>query len=116
MATAMIYDTLKLAEQLEHEAGFDAVRARAMARVLAESTAGNLATREDLLLTKGELQAAIQSVQCDLGAKMGMLDGKIGTLEGKIAVLYWMVGTTLAGVAAILGTAITVALHSVHLE
>ncbi|HEX8778706.1 MAG TPA: hypothetical protein VF738_11380 [Rhodanobacter sp.] len=109
MATAMIYDTLKLAEQLEREAGFDSARAKAMARVLAENTAGNLATREDLLVTKGELQAAIQSVRSDLSTKIGTLDGKIG-------VLYWMVGTTLAGVAAILGIAITMALHSMHLE
>lgn len=68
MATAMIYDTLKLAEQLEHKAGFDAARAKAMARIMAENTGGNLATREDikelatraeLLATKGELQTAI---------------------------------------------------------
>ena len=60
MVTAMIYDTLKLAEQLETEAGFDAPRARAMARILAENAGGNLATREDLLVAKGELQAEIQ--------------------------------------------------------
>lgn len=55
MATAMIYDTLKLAEQLEHEAGFDAPRAEAMARILAESAGGHLATREDLLIAKSDL-------------------------------------------------------------
>lgn len=104
MATAMIYDTLKLAEQLEREAGFDAARAKAMARILAENAGGNLASREDLLVTKGELQAAIRA-----------MDGKIGGLRGDIRVLYWMTGTTLAGVAALLGTAITIALHLMHL-
>lgn len=144
MATAMIYDTLKLAEQLEREAGFEATRARALARVLAENTGGNLATREDLLVFKSELQAQIQSVRSDLGEKLGSLEVKIdaldgrnrslegkvgslegkvgslerrtGSLEGKVAVLCWVTGTTLAGVAAILGIAITMALHSMHLE
>lgn len=109
MAAAMIYDTLKLAEQLEHEAGFDAARAKAVARILAENTGANLVSREDLLVTKGELEASIQAVRSDLGARIGKLDGKLG-------VLYWMTGTTLAGVAAILGTAITIALHIMHLE
>ena len=158
MATAMVYDTLKLAEQLEHEAGFDAARARAMARILAENAGGNLVTREDLLLTKGELEAAIQAVRSDLGAKFGELevkigglnlkigglDGKVGALEGRVGalegrvgalegrvgglegtvgglrgdirVLYWMTGTTLAGVATLLGIVISIALHVVHLE
>ena len=137
MATAMIYDTLKLAEQLERVAGFEATRARALARVLAENTGGNLATREDLLVFKSELQAQIQSVRSDLGEKLGSLEVKIdaldgrnrslegkvgslerrtGSLEGKVAVLCWVTGTTLAGVAAILGIAITMALHSMHLE
>lgn len=111
MATAMIYDTLKLAEQLEREAGFDAACARAMARIFAENAGGNLATREDLLViredllvTKGELEAAIRAV-----------DGKVGRLRSDLRVLYWMTGTTLAGVATLLGTAITVALHVMHL-
>ena len=130
MATAMIYDTLKLAEQLEHEAGFDAARARAMARILAGNTGGNLVTREDLLIVKGELEAAIQGVRSDLDAKIerlsakidakidgkiGGLDSKIGRLDTKIRVLYWMTGTTLAGVATLMGTAITIALHIMHL-
>jgi chromosome segregation ATPase len=192
MATAMIYDTLKLAEQLEHEAGFDAARAKAMARILAENAGGNLATREDLLVVEAELEAAIQALQFDLGAriagmdvkiagldgkaagmegkfasidgklasmegkfasmegkfasidgklasmegKFASIDGKLASMEGKFAsvdgkltsmggqigelrgdirVLYWMTGTTLAGVAALLGTAITIALHIMHL-
>jgi hypothetical protein len=164
MAIAMIYDTLKLAEQLEHEAGFDAVRARAMARILAENAGGNLATREDLFAVKGELQAAIQGLDAKIDAKAGALDAKIdtsigaldakidakagaldakidtgiraldakidakvggldakidaktGALRGDIRVLYWMTGTTLAGVAALLGIAITIALHIMRLE
>ena len=170
MATAMIYDTLKLAEQLEFEAGFDAARARAMARILAENAGGNLATREDLLVTKGELQTAIQAVRSDLDAKFGSLrsdldakfgslrsdldaktgalrsdldaktgdlradldaktgdlradldakfgelDSKISALRGDVRVLYWMGGTTLAAVATLLGTAITIALHLMRL-
>jgi hypothetical protein len=103
MATAMIYDTLKLAEQLEHEAGFDAARARAMARILAENTGGNLATREDIrdLATKSELLAA-----------KGELRAEIQDLRGDIRVLYWITGTTLAGVTGLLGIAVTLALHS----
>jgi small-conductance mechanosensitive channel len=172
MATAMIYDTLKLAEQLEHEAGFDAPRARAMARILAENTGGNLATREDIkelatatrediqklamatredtqklamatrediqklatatrediqklatatrediqelaaatrdgiqkLATKGELRAEIQGLRSE-----------VQDIRGDIRVLYWMTGTTVAGIAGILGIAITVALHVMHL-
>ena len=143
MATAMIYDTLKLAEQLEHEAGFDPARARAMARILAENTGGNLATRDDLLVVEAQLEAAIQALQFDLGAriagmdvkiagldgkaagidgkfasmdgKLASMEGQIGELRGDIRVLYWMTGTTLAGVATLLGTAITIALHIMHL-
>lgn len=102
MATTMIYDTLKLAEQLEHEAGFDAQRAKAMARILAENTGGNVATREDLkdLATKLDLQAVKEQIQ---------------DIRGDIRVLYWMTGTTLAGVAAILSIAVTLALHLMHL-
>jgi hypothetical protein len=126
MAIAMIYDTLKLAEQLEHEAGFDAARARAMARILAENAGGNLVTREDLLVAKRELECAIQDARSDLQATIGALDGKtgaataaldekIGALQSEVRVLYWISGTTLAGMAALLGTAITIALHLMRL-
>lgn len=108
MATAMIYDTLKLAEQLEHEAGFDAQRAKAMARILAENTGGSLATREDL---KAELQAVRGEIQ-DFRGEMRV---EIQDVRGDIRVLYWMTGTTLAGVAAILSLAVTLALHVMHL-
>jgi len=153
IAAAMIYDTLRLAEQLEHEAGFDAARAKAMARILAENAGGNLATREDLLVVTGELQAAIQGLGAKIDARTGALDAKIdaridaldakidartgaldakidvrtgaldakidaetGALRGDIRVLYWMTGTTLAGVTALLGTAIAIALHVMRLE
>ena len=123
MATAMIYDTLKLAEQLEHEAGFDAARARAMADILARNAGGNLATREDLLIVKADLVAMIRGLEGrfdgkldGLERKFGGLERKFGGLEGKVRVLYWVTGTTLAGVAALLGIAITVALHVMRLE
>lgn len=156
MATAMIYDTLKLAEQLEHEAGFDAARARAMARILAENAGGNLATREDVLVARAELETATRGVEGKLGGAMGALEeklsgtirdveerlggairdvevrlggtirhverrvggleGKLAGLDGKVRVLHWVTGTTLAGVAALLGIAITVALHAMHLD
>ena len=148
MAAAMIYDTLKLAEQLEHEAGFDSARAKAMARILAENAGGNLATREDLLVVKGELReeilafksefreellaakselrAEMQALRGELHAEMHALKRelqgeihdlgtKISAMDGKIRVLYWMTGTTLAGVATLLGTAIAIALHIMRL-
>ena len=130
MAAAMIYDTLKLAEQLEHEAGFDPARAKAMARILAENSGGSLATREDLLVAKGDLRAEMQAIKDELRAEMQAikdelraeiralrsdLEARISALEGKIRVLYWMTGTTLAGVAALLGTAIAIALHIMRL-
>ncbi len=118
MATAMIYDTLKLAEQLEHEAGFDAARAKAMARILAENAGGNLATREDILLTKGELRAEIQGVRDEIQGVRDEVQGvrdEIRDVRGDIRVLYWMSGTTLAGVAGLLSIAITIALHLMRL-
>ena len=133
MATAMVYDTLKLAEQLEHEAGFDAARAKAMARILAENASGNLVTREDLLATqgalgaaiqgtredlfaaKGELGAAIQGTREDLFAAKGELQEAIHAVRGDVRVLYWISGTTLAGVATLLSIAITIALHLMRL-
>lgn len=117
MATAvMIYDTLKLAEQLEHEAGFDASHAKSMARILAENTGGNLATREDILLTKGELKAEIQGVRSELQSATSELKVGIQEVKGHMRLLYWMVGTTLTGVTAILGIAIGIGLHAIHLQ
>lgn len=136
MATAMIYDTLKLAEQLEREAGFDAARAKAMARILAENAGGNLATREDILVCKGELQAVIQGVRNEVqGVRNEVQDVRnevqglrneiqavraearidFQDVRGDIRVLYWISGTTLAGVTGLLGIAITIALHVMHL-
>jgi hypothetical protein len=153
MVTAMIYDTLKLAEQLETEAGFDAPRARAMARILAENAGSNLATREDILVVKGELQAEIQHLGTSLrdeihavntslrdeiqrvstglageihAVNAGMRDEnqrgstglreEIQDLRGDVRVLYWITGTTFAGVAALLSIAIAMALHLMHLQ
>lgn len=115
MATAMIYDTLKLAEQLEREAGFDAARAKAMARILAENAGGNLATREDILVCKGELQAEIQGVRNEIQAVRAEARIDFQDVRGDIRVLYWISGTTLAGVTGLLGIAITIALHVMHL-
>jgi hypothetical protein len=183
MATAMIYDTLKLAEQLEHEAGFDAPRAKAMARILAENTGGNLATREDIkelaianregiqklatvtrediqklaiatredmqklatanrediqklaiatrediqnlaiatredikgLATKGELQAEIQDLRDEVRDFKGEVRVEMQDVRGDIRVLYWISGTTLAGVAGLLSIAIAIALHLMRL-
>lgn len=117
MATAvMVYDTLKLAEQLEHEAGFDASRARSLARILADNTGGNLATREDLLLTKGELKTEIQGVRSELQSAKSELKADIQEVKGHIRLLHWMVGSTLTGVAAILSIAIGIGLHAIHLQ
>jgi hypothetical protein len=153
MVTAMIYDTLKLAEQLETEAGFDAPRAKAMARILAENAGSNLATREDILVAKGELQAEIQHLGIRLrdeihavntslrdeiqrvstglageihAVNAGMRDEnqrgstglreEIQDLRGDVRVLYWITGTTFAGVAALLSIAIAMALHLMHLQ
>lgn len=136
MATAMIYDTLKLAEQLEHEAGFDASRAKAIARIMAENAGGNLATREDILLTKGELRSEIQEVRDEIQGVRDEVQGvrdevqgvrdevhglrvemrvEIQDIRGDIRLLYWISGTTLAGVAGLLSIAITIALHLMHL-
>ena len=148
MVTAMIYDTLKLAEQLETEAGFDTPRARAMARILAENAGGNLATREDILVAKGELQAEIQHLGSSLRDEIQRVNTALGgeihavstslrdeiqrvraglrdevqdlrveiqEVRGDVRVLYWVTGTTLAGVAGLLSIAIALALHVMHL-
>jgi predicted component of type VI protein secretion system len=174
MITAMIYDTLKLAEKLETEAGFDAPRAKAMARILAENAGGNLATREDILVVKGELQAEIQHLGTRLRDEIqrvnaGLRDQiqrvstglageihavntslrdenqrvstglageihavntslrdeiqrvstglreEIQDLRGDVRVLYWITGTTFAGVAGLLSIAIAMALHVMHM-
>jgi hypothetical protein len=152
MVTAMIYDTLKLAEQLETEAGFDAPRARAMARILAENAGANLATREDILVAKGELQAEIQHLSAGLRDEIQRVSTALGGeiqavntslrneiqrvstglggeihavntslrdeiqgLRGDVRVLYWITGTTFAGVAGLLSIAIAMALHVMHL-
>lgn len=91
-------------------------------RIFAENASGTVATREDLLViredllvTKGELEAVIRATKEELQAAIRAVDGKTSRLRGDIRVLYWMTGTTLAGVATLLGTAITIALHVMHL-
>lgn len=122
-AAVMIYDTLKLAEQLEHEAGFDASQAKSMARILAENTGGNLATREDILVAKGELKAEIQGSRSALQGEIQGVRNDVQNLRvemqdvrGDIRVIYWITGTTMAGVVGLLGIAITVGLHVIHLQ
>ncbi len=183
MATAMIYDTLKLAEQLEHEAGFDGPRARAMARILAENTGGDFATRGDIAklatttrgdieklaiatrediaklttTTRGDIEKLAIATREDIAklatttrediaklatttrediakvatatreeiaklatkeevrAEIQDLRNEVHDVRGDIRVLYWMTGTAIAGITGILGIAITMALHVMHL-
>jgi hypothetical protein len=98
---------------------------------VAQYTGGNLATREDILVTKGELTAEIQGVRNvlhdgiqDVRSELrdqiqdvrSELKAEIHDVQGHIRVLYWMTGTTLACVVGILGIAITIGLHLIHLE
>lgn len=64
--------------------------------------------RAEIRALKDELKAEIHAMRSDLGAK-------ISALDGKIRVLYWMTGTTLAGVAILLCTAIAIAPHIMRL-
>ncbi len=119
MATAMIYDTLKLAEDLERDAGFEAARAKALARILAGNTGGNLATEDGLRATRDDLQARMQAVKSDLESQIQSLrtelQSQIQSLRGDVRLLRWMIGTTLAGVAALMGIALSLAVHVLRL-
>lgn len=130
MAAAMIDDTLDMADRLHHEAGFEPARARAMLRIAADFADKHLATKGDLRDTEARLrtemremrlglEAKTEGVRSDLETKIeGVRTGlklEIAELRGDIRVLYWMSGTTLAGVAALLGIAIKLALHVTRL-
>jgi hypothetical protein len=86
----MPFDTLKLARRLEG-AGFPPKQAGDMSEAIAEAL-GNLATKDDLVLLKADLQQEI-----------GKLGGVVGTLEVRWVMLMWAVGINVALTVAILG-------------
>ena len=145
MATELIFDTLKLANRLEREAGADPLFAAALASGLADELGERLATKTDLEReikgVRTDLGGEIQSLRSDLEAKIEAvrsgLEAKIEAMRSdlearieavrtqlrveiqdvraEIRVLGWMVKTTLAGVAALLAMIVPVVLKTLRL-
>ena len=134
MATELIFDTLKLANRLEREAGADPLFAAALASGLADELGERLATKTDLereikgvrtdlggeiQSLRSDLEAKIEAMRSDLEARIEavrtQLRVEIQDVRAEIRVLGWMVKTTLAGVAALLAMVVPVVLKTLRL-
>jgi hypothetical protein len=107
---AVAFDTLKLARKLE-SAGFPPKQAQDASAALAESitewhSVGNLATREDVLTAKADVQKEMQALRTD----MQKLDAKIS--ETKAEILKWMFGAITTQTIIIVGTLVAL-LHNI---
>ena len=75
-------------------------------------SAENLNSKDTIAEVKAELAGDIAGLDEKLSARITALDeklsGKIATLDKKMAVMQWMLGTTLAGVAAILASIVPI--------
>jgi hypothetical protein len=134
MATELIFDTLKLANRLEREAGADPLFAAVLASGLADELGERLATRTDLereingvradlggeiQSLRSDLEAKIEAVRSDLEARIEAVRPELRTeiqdVRAEIRVLGWMMKTTLAGVAALLAMIVPVVLKTLRL-
>ena len=71
-------------------------------------SAENLNSKDTIAEVKAELASDIAGLDEKLSGKIAALDKKIATLDKKMAVMQWMLGTTLAGVAAILASVVPI--------
>ena len=75
-------------------------------------TAENLNSKDTIAEVKAELASDIAGLDQKLSGKITALDeklsGRIAALDKKMAVMQWMLGTTLAGVAAILASVVPI--------
>lgn len=118
---------LQVARQLE-STGIPAVQAQGIAEVIYASIQGEVATRQDLLLLRKDIQSDIQTLEISLRSDMQTLEtslrGDMQALEASLRgdiqdirsdiqdirseiksnnrLLYWMMGVMGAGISAIL--------------
>ena len=90
-------------------AGATEEKAREAAQAL---SAENLNSKDTIAEVKAELASDIAGLDEKLSGRITALDeklsGKIATLDKKMAVMQWMLGTTLAGIAAILASVVPI--------
>ena len=72
------------------------------------------ALREEMGTLRGEMRAEIGTLRGEMHGEMGTLRGEIGTLRGEMhaiesALIKWIVGATIASVAAASGIATAIA-------
>lgn len=96
-----------------YEALVDAGASEAKAKQAAEAlSAEDLNSKDKIADVKQELAGDIAGLNEKLSAKIAELDqrlsGKIAELDKKMAVMQWMLGATLAGIAAILASVIPI--------
>ncbi|MDR0528242.1 MAG: hypothetical protein LBG69_01310 [Zoogloeaceae bacterium] len=71
-----------------------------ISRAEMEKMRGELATKADLYAAKAEVKADIETVRVDVEKVRGELKAEISEVRAEIAPLKWMIGATLALVAA----------------
>ena len=91
------------------DAGATEEKAREAAVAL---SAENLNSKDTIAEVKAELAGDIAGLDEKLSGRITALDeklsGKIAALDRKMPVIQWMLGTTLAGVAAILASVVPI--------
>ena len=96
-----------------YEALVDAGASEAKAKQAAEAlSAENLSSKDHIADVKQGLAGDIAGLDEKLSGKITELDqrlsGKITELDKKMAVMQWMLGATLAGIAAILASVVPI--------
>lgn len=85
---AIAFDTLRFVKRLQ-AAGYTPEQAEAQAEAYAEAVGEVLATKQDLALTKQELQTSISGVRSDIEALAATLRGEIR--EANLNLIKWIV-------------------------
>ena len=92
-----------------YEALVDAGASEAKAKQAAEAlSAENLSSKDHIADVKQELAGDIAGLDEKLSGKIAGLDKRITELDKKMAVMQWMLGATLAGIAAILASVVPI--------
>jgi hypothetical protein len=85
---AIAFDTLRFVKRLQ-AAGYTPEQAEAQAEAYAEAVGDALATKQDLELTKQELQHSISTVKSEVEAMATTLRGEIR--EANLNLIKWIV-------------------------
>jgi hypothetical protein len=112
MTMAAAFDTLKYAEALK-AGGIPEPQAKAQVAALADAfkdSAGDLATKTDLLQLENRLGERMARLESTLGERTTKVEDRMTRLEGRQTLVQWMLAFNLAVSLGTLGLLIRIAL------